>query len=88
MAEPHVLTALVTKHRELAGKLRACETEAEKLKLDLSHLDAVILLFRRDYDTSTILPKRPYRMNPHFKKGVLTRTAMEILSEATHSVTT
>lgn len=88
MAEPHVLTALVTKYRELSGKLRACEMDAEKLRLDLSHIDAAIRIFRHDYDTASILPRRPYRRNPHFKKGIFVRTAMEILQEATCPITT
>jgi hypothetical protein len=88
MAEPHVITALVAKYRELSGKLRACETEADKLRLDLSHIDAAIRVFRHDYDTASILPRRPYRRNPHFTKGIFIRTAMSILQEVSSPVTT
>jgi len=82
MAELHVVTALVEKYRELSGKLKACEKEADKLKVQLSHVDAAIRIFREEFDTGAILPKRLYRRNPHFKKGVFIRSAMDVLREA------
>jgi hypothetical protein len=88
MAEPHVLTALVEKYRELSGKLHACEQEVETLRLDLSHIDAAIRVFRHDYDTTSIVPKRHYHRNPHFKKGAFIQAAMDVLQAATCPLTT
>lgn len=87
MAETHVISALVTKYGELSGKLKACEKEAEQLRVDLSHIDAAIRVFKADYDTSAIIPRRPRRSDPRFKKGVFIRTALDILRTASDPLT-
>jgi hypothetical protein len=87
MAEPHVITALVGKYRQLSGKLLVCERDAAAIRADLAHLDAAIRLFKADYDTGSIPPKRPYRPNRLFRKGTLSRNSMEILRPATEPLT-
>lgn len=88
MAELHVVTALISKYRELSGKLAASEKECERLKADLSHIHATIRVFNADFDPGTIKPRRPYRRNPLFKRGNLVRTALDILRSADEPLTT
>ena len=38
MAESHVVTGLVTKRAELAGRVEACRQELERLVADVDHL--------------------------------------------------
>ena len=56
MAEPHVLTGLVNKYRETAGKLKACEAEAVRLQTDLQTLHAAIQIFKPDFDSGIVIP--------------------------------
>jgi hypothetical protein len=87
MAELHVISALVTKYRELSGRLAACEREATGLRDDLSHIDAAIRVFQSDYDLSAIRPKQQYKRNPALKKGEMVRGAYDVLREAGEPLT-
>ena len=87
MAHEHVVCALVNKYREIAGKLQECDGQAERLRADLSHLDATIRLFNADFDTKTLKPLRPYRRNPVFRKGELLIAAIDTLRTANEPLT-
>jgi hypothetical protein len=82
MAELHVISALVTKYRELSGRLAACEREATGLRDDLSHIDAAIRVFQSDYDLSAIRPKQQYKRNPYdvLREAGEPLTALEIVT--------
>lgn len=49
MAESHVavVTGLVAKRAELAGRIEACRRELEHLEADVGHLDGAIKLWPR-----------------------------------------
>ncbi len=82
MADPHVLTALIAKYGRLSGQLVACEQEARNIEADLAKLDAVIKLFRADFDVGSIPLKRQYKQNRTFTRGAMVRTALDILRES------
>jgi hypothetical protein len=82
MEHDHVISALVDKYSQIAGKLQACEKEIERHKTHLSALSAAIQLYKSDFNVSTIAPKRQYRRNSLFPRGVFTRTVKDILRTA------
>jgi hypothetical protein len=57
MAETHVLSALLDKRAELAGKIEFVQTELRQLIIDLDNLDATIRLFDPEIDLEAIKPK-------------------------------
>ncbi len=58
MAEPHVVSALVAKHAELAGLIQFHRTEIERVSSDLKHLDATLKLFDPAIDLRSLGAKR------------------------------
>ena len=59
MAEPHVVTALVTKRAEIAGQIEHTKTSLRQLIIDLDKIDAAIRLFKPDFNLQEIRP-RPF----------------------------
>jgi hypothetical protein len=57
MAEPHVLSALVSKRAEIAGQIEGLERQADQFRADLLHIDAAIRIFAPDYRPNEIRPK-------------------------------
>lgn len=82
MTHEHVTSALVEKYSQISGKLKACEKEIERYRMQLSALEAAIQLYKSDFSISTITPKRQYKRNGFFPKGVFSRTVMDVLRTA------
>lgn len=82
MADPHVITALIKKFADLQGQIKAHEQEGERIKLDLTTIEAAIRVFRADADLSLVAPKMPRNRNPWFRKGHCARAAIEVLKNA------
>ena len=82
MENEHVVSALIRKYGEIKGQLKASEKHSRKLRANLGHLDAVLKLFRSDYETAKIIAKRPKRPIRWGKRGQGWRTALEILRHA------
>ena len=83
MAEPHVVSALVRKHAEVAGEIEAAEKRVAQLRADLLHLDAVLCLFDPGAKPGAIPPKRPaVRRNEWFAPGELARRVLDTLRTA------
>ena len=55
MAESHVVTGLVAKRAELAGRIEQCRQELERLLANVGHLDGSIKLFAPGVDGHVIL---------------------------------
>jgi hypothetical protein len=82
MAEAHVIAALKEKRARVAGELIAARLKAFALKVDLDHIDAALRIFGSDIDPATIEPKVTFGKSPAgLRKGVASRTALEILRE-------
>lgn len=58
MTEPHVITALVAKRAEIAGRIHALELQADALRVDLEHVDRVLMLYGFK-GVRTIRPRKP-----------------------------
>ena len=82
MTDSHVVSALVRKFSEIKGKLKASEKHSRELRADLVHIEAVLKLFRSNYETAAIMATRPKRPIRWGKRGQGWRSALEILRKA------
>ena len=88
MAESHVVTGLVAKRSELAGRIEACRQELGRLVIDVSHLDGAIKLFAPDYQLEGIRTKAVGRRNRFFRQGECQRRVWEIFRDASAPLST
>lgn len=88
MAESHVLNALYAKYSELMGALRQRESEAEQLRGDLAHLDAVIRLYSPEWTGEGVKPRRAHKPSRWGGRGEGMRAALALLKEAREPLTT
>ncbi len=82
MAESHVVTGLVAKRAELAGRIEQCRQELERLLTNVGHLDGSIKLFAPDYKLQGIRAKVPRQRNQFFRQGECQRLVLEIFRDA------
>jgi len=82
MAESHVVTGLVAKRAELAGRIEACRQELERLVADVDHLEGAIKLFAPHYKLERIQAKPRGRRNRFFGQGECQRLVLEIFRDA------
>lgn len=73
------LYALIRLHAELAGELKANALEADRLREDVLHVEAVLKLLEPEFNTAAIASRRKNRVNPLFKRGHIFRAALAIL---------
>lgn len=64
MAETHVISALVDKRARIDGEIKARRYQIMRLEIELAHVDAVIRMFKPDYDIDKIATKRSFAKNP------------------------
>lgn len=89
MRDPHVLAALKEKRARLAGELVMAQMRVIALKTDLAHVDGALKVFHSDIDPKEIQPKVTTGKNPAgLRKGLGTRTALEVLRETGEPMTT
>jgi len=81
MAETHVLSGLMAKRAELAGKVEFVQTELRQLIIDLDNLDATIRLFNPEIDLVAIKPKPLPARNTAFR-GEVARIVLGTLRKA------
>ena len=87
MENEHVLSGLVRKRAELAGKADALRARLTAIAADMDHLDATIRLFDPDNNLATIRPKRP-RSSEAARPGEMSRFVLGVLREATEPMPT
>ena len=87
MAEPHVVTALVAKRAEIAGRIEQAQTEPRQLVIDLDNLDAALRLFVPDIEPEDIKPKPFPPRNAAFR-GEVSRIILEALRNSQRPLTT
>jgi len=87
LAEAHVIAALKEKRARLAGELNAAQLRVMRLRSDLASVDCCIKMFKSDYDPKEVASKATFNKSPAgLRKGLGTRTALEILREAGQSM--
>jgi hypothetical protein len=82
MADPHVITALHNKYRQIKGELASLDNQCDKLRADMMHLEQTIILFANDWSGDDLTGRRPYRPSRWAKRGLGQQTALTILREA------
>jgi hypothetical protein len=88
MAETHVISALVDKRARIDGEIKMRRYQITRLEMELAHIDAVIRMFRPNYDISKIATKRSFGKNPAgVPKGAGGRHALSVLREAGEALT-
>ena len=81
MAETHVMSALMAKRSELAGKIEFVQTELRQLIIDLDNVDATIRLFDPNVDLEEIKAKPLPARNAAFR-GEVARIILTYLRKA------
>ena len=75
---PHVVTGLMKKRGELAGRIEHLQNELRQAIIDLDNVDATIRLFDPTVDLAEIKP-RPVPPRHAAYKGEVTRIVMDTL---------
>ena len=89
MAQSHVVSGLVAKRSELAGRIKTLQAELRELNDDVSTLDGAIKIIDPDYRLSDIRPRRTNRKNEFFKvHGEGLRFVLETLRDASEPIST
>lgn len=87
MAEPHVVTGLMTKRAELAGLLEHHQAKVRQLMIDLDAIDQALRLFNPDIELDAIKPK-PMPPRHAAYKGEVARIVLATLRDAKRPCTT
>jgi hypothetical protein len=87
MAEPHVVTGLMTKRAELAGQLEHHQSKVQQLMLDLGAVDHALRLFKPNIKLDAIKPK-PVMAHNVARKGEVSRIVLAALRAAARPCTT
>ena len=74
--------ALLKLHAELGGRIKENKREAEKLRADMKHVEAVLHLLQPGFNARQIAPRRRYNPNPLFKRGHVFRAVLDLLRTA------
>ena len=88
MAEPHVISALVTRRSELTGEIAHSQRHTRKLLEDLEHLDQTIRQFDPDYTLEDIRPKGFRPPSDWANRGEMSRIVLGMLRQASEPMTT
>jgi hypothetical protein len=87
MADPHVLTGLMAKRAEIAGKIEHLQDQLRQLVIDLDHIDASIHIFDPSIELQAI-HARPVPAPHHAFRGQVTRIVLTTLKNAKKPLTT
>jgi aspartokinase len=88
MAESHVLSGLIAKRSEMAGRVEKYQTEIDHLNGQLVHLDATIKLFDPSFNLASIRPKKPQERDTIFGHGESARLTLDAFREIGGKATT
>ncbi len=82
--QPHkpALYALIKLHAELGYRITKNKAEAEQLRDDMIHIEAVLKMLEPGFSARRIAPKRRYNPNPLFRRGTIFRAALDVLRAA------
>lgn len=80
MVQSHVLSGLIAKRAEIAGKIEMMQREMRALVATIGHIDATIRTFDPNLALEDITPKLPPRFQAF--KGEVSRILLDTLREA------
>lgn len=84
---PHVLTGLIEKRRELAGKIEALQAQVRQATVELDHIEASIRIFDPEIDLQAI-GVRPVPPVHHAFRGETSRIVLEAIRTAGRPIDT
>jgi hypothetical protein len=87
MEHKPALYSLIRLHAELGYRIKANKMEAEKLREDMQHIEAVLQMLEPGFDTRRIAVKRRNNPNPLFKRGTVFRAVLDVLRKAPEPMT-
>jgi hypothetical protein len=82
MSGSHVVSALVDKRAEIAGRIRQMEQQLGQFRADLMHCDAMIRLFAPELEPRTIRAKAIRQSDGWFGLGEVRRLVLDVLRGA------
>jgi hypothetical protein len=82
MSDPHVISSLIRKRREIAGEIAEIEKQAAQKRADLAHVNAVLRLYDPKAITEEVRPKQLAFRQRFFGNGELSRHCLNQLREA------
>jgi len=85
MKNEHVLSGLIAKRAELAGKVETLQREMRETVLAIDHIDAAIRMFDPDADLDDIKPRLPPRQQAF--RGEVSRLVLNALRKAERPMT-
>lgn len=84
---PHVVTALIAKRREIAGRIEDLQMQTREAVAELDHVEATLRIFKPDLDLDEVMP-RPVPPPHAAFKGEVTRIVLDALRETTRPLST
>lgn len=87
MADPHVVTALIQKRRELAGRIEHLQGELRQAVTELDHVEATLRIFKPDIDLTEVSPRRVPTVH-HAFRGEVSRVVLDTLRATTRPLDT
>jgi len=86
MEHQPAIYALLKLHAELGGRIKDNKREAQKLRSDMKHVEAVLHLLQPGFNARQIAPRRRYNPNPLFKRGHVFRAVLDLLRTTQESM--
>lgn len=87
MEHKPALYALIRLHAELHYRMQRNAVEADKLREDMIHIEAVLKLLAPGFSVARVASKRKNNPNPLFKRGTTFRAVLDVLREAPEAMT-
>ena len=87
MEHKPALYALIRLHAELHYRMQRNALEADRLREDMVHIEAVLKLLAPGFSVTRIASKRKNNPNPLFKRGTTFRAVLDVLREAPEPMT-
>ena len=84
---PHVVTGLIEKRREIAGRIEGLQAQMRQAVADLDHIEAALRIMKPDLDLEEVMP-RPVPPPHAAFKGEVSRIVLDTLRQTTRPLTT
>ena len=84
---PHVVTGLIEKRREIAGRIEHLQAQMRQAVADLDHIEAALRIVKPDLDLEEVLP-RPVPPPHAAFRGEVSRIILDSLRKSTRPLTT
>jgi hypothetical protein len=82
MEHANTISALVRLHGQLGAKIKANKKEANRLRADMLHVEAVLHMFDPTFNARSIAQRRQTHPNPRFDRGEMWPGALAVLKAA------